>query len=249
VGTAHGHGDYVLFLNNDVLSAPGAPSRLAEALEQDPQAVAAGGALVDPGTRHVQARYQPRRFPGAVALLVRLLGIERLWPANPWTGQHLTAPLDQSRRQRTARQLAGACLMVRRSALGSVGGWDERYWMFYEDVDLLRRLVAIGPAVYVPDAIFEHLGGASTAAWRKPELHLRLYHGTLVYAQAHLTRAEQVVVGLAMLAACLVRAGAYWVAGNPIAARIYRDLARSAAAAATLRPVPEQVSVRREVRR
>jgi GT2 family glycosyltransferase len=95
--------------------------------------------------------------------------------------------------------------MVRRSALESIGGWDERYWMWYDDVDLSRRLAAIGPAVYVPDAVFEHVGAASTRSWRKHEQHLRLYHGTMIYAQAHLSRGQQVVVALTMIGVCAAR--------------------------------------------
>jgi N-acetylglucosaminyl-diphospho-decaprenol L-rhamnosyltransferase len=153
-------------------------------------------------------------------LLIRLLGIERIWPRNPWTGRHLTAPLAAEGVQRTDRQPAGACVMVRRSALERIGGWDERYWMWYEDVDLSRRLGKIGPSLYVPDAVFEHVGAASTRRWRKHQQHARLYHGTMIYAQEHLPRTQQVAVALAMVSVCLPRLPF----GGREAARSYRAL-------------------------
>jgi N-acetylglucosaminyl-diphospho-decaprenol L-rhamnosyltransferase len=53
-GADAGEAELVLFLNNDVFPRPGAVSRLAEALAEDPAAAAAGGRLVDPGTDHTQ---------------------------------------------------------------------------------------------------------------------------------------------------------------------------------------------------
>lgn len=204
-GTAAGRGEFVLFLNNDVLAERTALDRLVRALERAPDAVAAGGRLVEPGTGQTQNAYQPRALPGLAGLVVRLIGIERLWPRNPWTGRHLTAPLHSGSIQRTDRQPAGACLMVRRRALERIGGWDEHYSMWYEDVDLARRLAALGPALYVPDAVFEHIGAASTRGWRKHEQHMCLYRGTMVYAQAHLPRPQQIVLALVMAAVCIPR--------------------------------------------
>jgi GT2 family glycosyltransferase len=127
--------------------------------------------------------------------------------------------------------------MVRRNALARVGGWDERFWLWYEDVDISRRLRALGPALYVPTATFEHVGAASTGGWRKHEQRARLYHGSMVYAQSHLSRLRQAAFGAAMLAACLPR----WVLANisdPAAASAYRRLTWGAIAMCMLRPLP-----------
>jgi GT2 family glycosyltransferase len=236
-GAAASDSEFVLFLNNDVLARDGAIGRLAAALRADPGAASAGGRLVESGSLRTQAAYQPRDLPGLAGLIARVGGVERLWPRNPWTGGYLRAPLTQSAPQRTRRQPAGACLMVRRCALRSIGGWDERYWVWYEDVDISRRLLAIGPALYVPSATFEHAGHASTGGWRKHEQRARLYHGTMVYAQAHLSSLRQVALGLALLGACLPR---YLAALplDPTTARSYGALTRAAFAVCALRPVP-----------
>jgi N-acetylglucosaminyl-diphospho-decaprenol L-rhamnosyltransferase len=198
--------EFLLFLNNDVFAVDNAVARLVQALAEEPGAVSAGGRLVDPGSRHTQDSYRPRAIPGLRALTARLLGIERYWKANPWTGQHLRRRLDDDATVRTNRQPAGGCLLVRRSAFDAVGGWDERYWIWYEDVDLSRRLLeGPGYALYVPQAMFEHVGAASTGAWARHERHRRLYHGTLQYASAHLTRGRRALFGLVVMAVALPR--------------------------------------------
>jgi N-acetylglucosaminyl-diphospho-decaprenol L-rhamnosyltransferase len=237
-GVRAGRAEFVLFLNDDLVPAPSATRLLIEALRADEEAVCAGGRLVDPGTLRTQNHYQPRRIPGLTALLVRISGIERAWPRNPWTGEHLRDPLPDSGRIRTDRQLAGACLLVRRAILERERGWDERFWVWYEDVDLLRRLLDHGPAVYVPEAVFEHIGGASTRGWRRHEQHLRRYHGTMVYAQKHLPHAGQVTLGLAMVAVCLPRLIAYSALRDKEAAATYARLMQEAAAVSRLQPIP-----------
>ena len=128
VGTA----EFVLFLNNDVFPVDGAIGHLCGALRDHPLAASAGGRLVNPGTERTQDAYEPRALPGLLGLAVRLSGIERAWPRNPWTGQHLRRPLDAVATTQTDRQPAGACLLVRREAFERVQGWDEGYWFWYE---------------------------------------------------------------------------------------------------------------------
>jgi N-acetylglucosaminyl-diphospho-decaprenol L-rhamnosyltransferase len=60
--------------------------------------------------------------------------------------------------------LSGSCLLLRRTAFESVGGFDSRYFMYFEDVDLGDRLGRAGWLnVYVPSAEVTHLGGHSTS--------------------------------------------------------------------------------------
>jgi N-acetylglucosaminyl-diphospho-decaprenol L-rhamnosyltransferase len=223
-GAEIGKAEFVLFLNNDVFPVDDAISRLGAALRDDPLAASAGGRLVDPGTVRTQDAYQPRALPGLVGLAARITGIERGWPRNPWTGQHLRSPLATSTSTPTDRQLAGSCLLVRRSALEKVHGWDENYWFWYEDVDLSRRLSEIGHALYVPMAIFEHVGHASTNSWARHEQHKRLYHGALRYAEQHLPRWQQAIFGILMALVTGLRIVWLRWRSQPVALSAYRHL-------------------------
>jgi N-acetylglucosaminyl-diphospho-decaprenol L-rhamnosyltransferase len=223
-GAAIGTAEFVLFLNNDVFPRGGAISHLCDALGANPLAVSAGGRLVDQETERTQETYQPRELPGLLGLGARLSGVERAWPRNPWTGQHLRRPLDAAVTTQTDRQPAGACLLVRRETLEQVQGWDEGYWFWYEDVDLSRRLAELGGALYVPTAMFEHVGRASTSDWASHEQHKRLYHGTLRYAEQHLPRWQQIMVGALMVAVTIPRIVWFRARSQPEAVSSYRHI-------------------------
>ena len=154
----------MLFLNSDIVAKPGSVEGLRAALEADPGAVAAGGRLVDPGTFDTQARYRPRRFPSALSLAAVISGVEARWPGNPVSRRFHGLDLREDVTQAVA-QPAAAALMVRREAFERVSGFDERFWFWFEDSDLLQRLSRLGGVLWVPTAPFEHLGGASFSSW------------------------------------------------------------------------------------
>jgi N-acetylglucosaminyl-diphospho-decaprenol L-rhamnosyltransferase len=163
-----GGGELILFLNSDILAHADAVAQLAAALDGDPGAVAAGGRLVDPGTLDTQHRYGPKALPTLATFAARLSGVEQLWPGNPWTTGHLTDPPPDTHTTAVV-QPAGACLLVRRVMFEAIGGFDEAFWFWYEDVDLARRLAERGSLLYVPAAVFEHVGGASFSRWNRAD--------------------------------------------------------------------------------
>lgn len=194
IGAAAGTAPYVLFLNSDIVAKAGSVERLRAALEDDPGTVAAGGRLVDPGTFDTQARYRPRRFPSALSLAAVISGVEARWPENPVSRRYHGLDLREDVTQAVA-QPAAAALMVRREAFAAVGGFDERFWFWFEDSDLLQRLSRLGRVLWVPTAPFEHLGGASFSRWDRVREVRSLYHGMLHYADAHFGWAGRLLVG------------------------------------------------------
>src|SRR3954468_779140 len=89
-GAARTAAPLILFLNDDIFAAGGAVSRLAAELEARPDAVSAGGRLVNPDeVGATQDQYRPRRFPTLMTFFMTLTGTDRLWKQNPWSGGHL----------------------------------------------------------------------------------------------------------------------------------------------------------------
>jgi GT2 family glycosyltransferase len=219
-GAAVGDSPLVLFLNSDVLARPGALHVLLDALDARPDAVAAGGRLVDPGTDDTQPAYAPQRYPGLWTLVSRVTGLERLH------GDSIDAALLAERGTIECDQPAGACLLARRDGLDAVGGFDERFWFWYEDVDLARRLHERGALLHVGGAVFEHLGGGTFAAWgREKGLRSRLL-GIERYAEVHLDGPSRFVVGLALACSGAARTLAFRVMGRAELAEAWAEGAR-----------------------
>ena len=144
-------GEQVLLLNTDTVVCPGALRRLAQTLDERPDAVAAGPALVHPDGSFQVSFGRRVSFPAQLAQKFFL---------NPFYKRVLP--------RRTAPQpvgwLSAACLLVRTEAARGVGGFDERFFIYFEDIDLCRRLAAAGGRlIYDPRAVVTHSGGATTA--------------------------------------------------------------------------------------
>jgi GT2 family glycosyltransferase len=233
-GAEQGTSGLVLFLNDDVLAEEGSIERLADTLQTRREAVAAAGRLVDPETGQTQLEYQPRRFPGVGRFAGALAGLDRFWPHNPWTGEHRRHPLDE---QVTTRvdQPPGACLLVRRRALEAVGGWDEQFHFWFEDVDLARRLRPHGDVLYVPTAPFRHVGGWSSRRLSAADVVDRSYQGALRYAYRHFSRPQQISLGLVYALVAGIRTLPFPGQDHELG-RAYRAVFRSAAVLIRGRP-------------
>ncbi|GAA1194308.1 glycosyltransferase family 2 protein [Prauserella alba] len=86
----------------------------------------------------------------------------KVWPSNPWTRAYRQESGEPT--ERTAGWLSGSCQLIRREAFDSVDGFDPRYFMYFEDVDLGDRIARAGWLnVYAPSAAVMHIGGESTS--------------------------------------------------------------------------------------
>lgn len=149
----------VLVLNPDTEVGPGAIARLLEVLASRPDAAIAGPRLVD-GQGRAELSFGAMIGPFAELrqrLLVR--GNDRGTPLIRGYVERLT------RRARVVDWVSGACLLVRRADAEAVGLFDERYFMYAEDVDFCAAIRARGRKVlFVPDAEVRHLRGRSVAS-------------------------------------------------------------------------------------
>lgn len=149
---------WVLISNPDVVLGAGSVDRLLAVAREDPGIGAVGPAILDPdGSVYPSARSIPSLRTGIGHAL-----FANLWMNNPWSRAYRNDSSAHVAR-RDAGWLSGACLLVRRSAFDRVGGFDEGYFMYFEDVDLGYRLGRAGfRNVYEPEATVIHTGAHST---------------------------------------------------------------------------------------
>lgn len=90
-----------------------------------------------------------------------------IWPSNPWTKKYHSPAYLRSTTQHVG-WVSGSCFIIRKDLFTEVGGFDESYLMYMEDVDLAYRLGKAGYTnLYVPEVSITHLGGESTKAVKK----------------------------------------------------------------------------------
>jgi N-acetylglucosaminyl-diphospho-decaprenol L-rhamnosyltransferase len=161
--------EFFVVANPDVQWGPHSIDAMLEAAARWPRAGALGPLIRDPdGSVYPSARHQPSLIRGGMHAVVG-----PLWKANPWTTAYRQERIEPS--ERPVGWLSGSCLLLRRAAFEEVRGFDERYFMYMEDVDLGDRLDGAGwQNVYVPTAEILHDKGHSTG--RDPARNLAAHH-------------------------------------------------------------------------
>ncbi len=148
--------NYLLLLNPDTVVRPQAIASLVAFLEAHPEVGLAGSRLEEPdGT----PQYSAFRYPSLWSELDNGL---RLGVVSQFLKEQLIA-LPIAEEPCGADWLAGASLMIRRQVFASIGGFDEGYFLYFEEVDFCRRAQQAGwPCWYVPESRVVHLVGQSS---------------------------------------------------------------------------------------
>lgn len=155
---APGGADVLLVCNPDLIIDPVAVKAMLDALDADAELGIVGPRIDNPdGTLYPSARIVPGPFD---ALGHAFLGIIK--PNNRFTRRYRMLDVDQSVARRVD-WISGACFAIRRDLFERLGGFDEDYYMYLEEVDLCSRARAVGAAIgYEPAAQVVHVGGVST---------------------------------------------------------------------------------------
>jgi GT2 family glycosyltransferase len=152
-------GRYIVLLNSDAFLQPDSLRLSVERMDRDLRIGLAGARLVGR-----DGSWQPsaRMFPSLLTDLFVLAGFANKYPRSrifgrfdrTWADQMVPAEVDW---------VPGAYSIIRREALNKVGPFDPVFFLYYEEVDLCRRIQAAGYSIwYWPDVIVVHIGGESS---------------------------------------------------------------------------------------
>lgn len=153
LGISATSGEYVLNANPDAIPAPGAVAVLVAFAEEHPRCGLAGPQMRWPGGDWQPSR---RRFPTVRGTLVRRTPLRGLRPPYETQREHYSLD-EQPTDPAPADWMLGAFLLMRRTMLDEIGGWDAGYRHYCEDIDLCYRAMKAGwERWYVPDAVVTH---------------------------------------------------------------------------------------------
>jgi GT2 family glycosyltransferase len=172
LGARESNGDLMFFLNNDTVVRTEILPEIESYFGSHPSCGAAGPRLLNPDG---SLQTSTGTFPTVISEWHTKSG--RLPAREPGT------PLPD--------WVSGAALVVRRGVFERAGGFDERYFMYFEDVDLCRRIRNDGYEVhYIPSVSVEHLGGGSQDGGLSPHMQQEYRRSQLLYYTLHGSRAN-----------------------------------------------------------
>jgi hypothetical protein len=167
----------IMLINPDCRLQPRALLAMRAVLDAEPSCALVGPRILDPdGTTQGSARGDPDMLTG---LFGRTSGLRAVLPAVSATRRNVVVEeaIASGAASVIVDWVSGACMLVRRSALDAVGGFDERYFLYWEDADLCRRLRCAGQHVrYVPGATAVHTVGRSSRT--APHPSIRAFHAS-----------------------------------------------------------------------
>ena len=192
--------DYILLLNPDTVVHPGAIETLAAFLDAHPRVGAVGPRLLNYDGTVQSAAF---RFPTLAMTALDLFPPGEALPGRLynswWHGRYPQEP-----RAETPFPIdhpLGACILIRRAAIEQIGGLDEQFFMYAEEVDWCYRIRQAGWSIWQePRAHVTHIGGAATSQFRSKML-IVLYESRLRFFRKHYSR------GCIRLHRLIVRAG------------------------------------------
>ncbi len=187
IGARVALGSFVLFLNSDTLFTGNCIAPLAEFLRVHPDVGAVGPKLLN-------ADSSLQLSCGSLPNLFVELWDKIRYSLHRKGGKSIRLLYDRfHRRTREIGWITGACMMVRSDAFRSLGGFDENYFMYFEDKDLCCRLKKSGwKIIYFPAAAIIHLLGGTSKKSGKDEINCHYRQSQRYYYEKHLNRVHRI---------------------------------------------------------
>ena len=192
-------GEWFLLLNSDAFVHAGAIPTLIEYSKAHPEVAVVGPKLLNKDGSLQRSCF---RFPSPGHAWRENLWISSLVPTSSRWSDLRRWSHDE---ERQVDFVIGACLLLRREVFEQVGGFDERFWMYSEETDWQQRMARKGwKAMFVPQAVVTHLGGASGAD-EKVRITESFFESLDFYEWKHYGVRGLISMRLAMACGCSLR--------------------------------------------
>ncbi len=163
IGIKQAKGEYLYILNQDLRFRPGTADKLLTRLKSDPRIGMIGPKYVGFDGK---LQWSARAFPTYRHIIYEALMLSRLFPRHHEFSSWRMGWFDHEH-EREVDQPMGSTMLIPRAVIDKLGSFDERFPIFFNDVDYCRRMRDAGYALlYYPEAVVEHYRGASTS--RRP---------------------------------------------------------------------------------
>jgi GT2 family glycosyltransferase len=152
-------GNYIILLNPDAYIGPGSIENGIAFMEKNRQCGLCGGRIISP-----EGKLEPsaRRFPSSISKFLTISGLSGKFPSSAVFNRHEFGGFAHDHPMEVD-WVPGTFTIVRKEMLDSIGPFDQRFYLYYEETDLCLRAKHAGWTIYfIPDAEVMHIGGASS---------------------------------------------------------------------------------------
>ncbi len=175
-------GEYILFLNPDTIVPEDCFNKCINFLEQHSKAGALGVRMLDGSGDFLPE--SKRSFPSTSAAFFKAIGLSDAFQRSKFFNKYSLGYLDE-KQDHLVDVLAGAFMMIRKKVLESVGGFDEQFFMYGEDIDLSYRIRKAGfENWYLAAAPIIHFKGESMKKWSADHVKV-FYEAMIVFVKKH----------------------------------------------------------------
>ncbi|HTI90344.1 MAG TPA: glycosyltransferase family 2 protein [Puia sp.] len=196
-------GKYILFLNPDTILPEDIASRCLAFLQSTPDAGGLGVRMVDGSGLFLKE--SRRGFPSPWVAFCKLSGLTALFPGRRLFSTYYLGHLPPDRTS-PAPVLSGACFWVAKAILEKTGGFDERFFMYAEDIDLSYRIEQAGYVnYYLAETTIVHFKGESTL--KDIRYVKQFYKAMSQFRQKHFNRGLPALLNAGIELAIWLRAG------------------------------------------
>lgn len=197
-------GDYVLLLNPDTVVEEDTFTKIIGFMDATPHAGGLGVKMIDGNGRFLPE--SKRGLPTPMVALYKIIGLSSLFPYSRRFGKYHLKYLDNSELH-SVDVLSGAFMLLRKSVIDKIGGLDESFFMYGEDIDLSYRIIKAGyKNYYFPDTTIIHYKGEST---KKNSINyvVVFFNAMIIFAKKHFAKRYAGAFAFAIRMAIMMSAG------------------------------------------